>query len=182
MLLRGHSGSKMVHCYYYLHDPGAQTQMSNKIKLIMGNMGETGQDQRESEDALRTLRQERAKLQAEIAALTAVSNKPVRVPTTAEVEVGIAQLAATLVKAASENSEDNFGKARAIIEKVTGGVIKVYQVGEPRKHHGWLRGAFKPQVVKMVADSLGIAVTGDAESPEVSIEFRKPPDHEQIAD
>ena len=149
-----------------------------RIRFILRNPGETDADQAESGAELRRLRKERSEDQAALDALRAAAAKTIAVPTDAEVDAMIAELADVLVGAAAGPSPESAGPVRELIDRLTGGRIDLEQAGEPRARRGWLRGRFRLRLVEaMTAPLSGVEVPADGDDgPEVTIDFRRDSD------
>jgi DNA invertase Pin-like site-specific DNA recombinase len=156
-------------------------KLSKQIAYVIGLFAETDEDRRENETRVAELRRRRMGIDAELARLDAASSKPVTVPTPEEVRGLLADLGAELTVAIESNDQGNMVRARRIIEIITGGKILVYQAGPRQAQRGWLRGVFTVDVVRLVAEELGVSGV-DRGGIEVEIEFLERPIHEQIAD
>ena len=156
-------------------------RLTEQIDYVVSFYAETEEDRRENSKKVADLRRQRASLASEIARLENVASRTVEVPSPEKVRDLLARFEQVLLAAALGGDEAQMAKGRAIIEKVTGGKILVYQAG-PREHHrGWLKGVFKSRVVNEAAEHFGVHDAAD-DGLEVEIEFRKLLVHEQIAE
>ena len=160
---------------------GQAKAITKRIGVAQSYAVETDEDIRENQRMVGELRKQRAAHRAEIARLEAAMADPLEVPTEEEVRAEMKQLGRILLLAASSSDPSVVGKVRRVIETVTGGQIFVEQAGERKRGKGWLRGSFKARVLRLVAGRFGVADVDD-DGVEVTIDFRRPPVHEQIAD
>jgi site-specific DNA recombinase len=158
-----------------------RAKLSQQISYVLDLFAETDEDRRENNDKATELRRQRAGINAELAHLDAAANKPIKVPTPEEVQDLLAGLGTDLAEAVQSEDEAAVARVRRIIEIVTGGKILIYQAGPRQAQRGWLRGIFKVDVVKLVAEKLGIHGIG-GDGIELEIEFRNRPIPEGIAD
>jgi DNA invertase Pin-like site-specific DNA recombinase len=150
------------------------SRLTDRIRFVMGNPGETDTDRREAESVLQQLRGERSALQADLARAEGASKKEVAVPTEGEVRQMLTELGDTLVRAAED--PENATALRTAIATLTGGRVDLYQMGERRSHGGWLQGRFRPRLLAYLVDkSVGAAGVslGDG-AAEVVVDFREP--------
>ena len=168
-------------------DPGAAARLqqqcrriSEQIEYVMGMLPETSEDRRENQAKVAELRRQRAGLEAELARLNAAAAKPIAVPGPTEIEEMLAQLSVELA-ALGNDTESEVNHARQIIELITGGKILIYQAGPRRPHEGWAKAVFCANVVRLGAQAYG-AGQAAGEAVEISLDIRKSPPHEQIAD
>jgi site-specific DNA recombinase len=158
-----------------------EAKLNGQIRFLLENNGETDEDRRETADRLRALRRERAEVSSALARAQDDEARPIVVPDEAEVRAMIADLAVLLESAASGAEEDSQA-ARETVELLTGGRIELEQMGERRRHGGWLRGRFRARPVGVLASrSAGVEVEGD-DGIEVIIDYREQSDAEALAD
>ena len=158
-------------------------QADRQIKFLLDNAGESEDDRRESAESLRQYRRARSTHSAELASIEAAYSKPVRVPDDVEARTLIDQLTAILEGAAVADTEETQGIAREVISLLTGGRIDLEQVGERKKHLGWLRGRFRVRLLSYLAGrATGTDVALDDEGIEVVIDYREPTRPEALAD
>ncbi len=118
-------------------------QISRSIELTRTSVGPTNEDEAEARRMIAQLQQERARLQAEIGAVGSAERKRPRVPTQAEVEDLLRDLAGLLIGAASSDDDGEVARARQIIDLMTDGAIELHQMGERKAKQGWLQARFK---------------------------------------
>lgn len=158
-----------------------RTKLTEQIRQVLDLFAETEEDERENNEKVAELRRQRAGLNADIARLETAATTPINVPSPDEVQNLLADLGGILTKAAESDDEASAADARRLIETITDGKILVYQAGPRQAQQGWLRGVSTVNVVKLVAENLGVhGVDGDG--VEVEVEFREQPTHERIAD
>ncbi len=120
-----------------------EEKLGRRIRALMENPGETDEDLRETNERLRALRRDRAEVSSALARAAADEARPVVIPDEAEVRGMIDGLAGLLESAASGPSDEDARAAREVVELLTGGRIDLEQMGERRRHGGWLRGRFR---------------------------------------
>jgi hypothetical protein len=156
--------------------------LTRQIQFVLHNTGESDIDQQEAETALRTLRRNRAQVQAELAQL-GHSQKPIRIPTEEQFKAVLGHLGALLVRAAESDDQDEQDEARHLVRLLTGGRIELYQQGARRAHQGWLQGRFRVRALAvLVARAAGLPIDPGAEGPEEVVDYREPTEPEQWAD
>ena len=158
-----------------------RTKLTQRVDQVLDLFAETDEDRRENNEKAKELRGQRAGIDAEIARLDAAAGTPIRVPTPGQVRRLLADIAAVLTEAVQGDDEESMARARRVIEIITGGKILVYQVGPREAGRGWLKGVFTVDVMRLVAEDLGVRGV-DTGGVEVEIEFHRPPIHERIAD
>jgi len=158
-----------------------QTKLTEQIRQVLDLYAATDEDVRENNEKASELRRQRAGLNAEIARLEAATATPINVPSPDEVRNLLADLAGILTEAAESDHEESIGRARRIIEVITGGKILVYQAGPRQRQQGWLKGVFRVRVMNLAAESFGVHDAED-DGIDVEVEFRVQPPHERVAD
>ena len=151
-------------------------RLDRQIKFVLGNPGETDDDEKESRAQLHAYRRDRAAVQAELARLES-ANDAAAVPSAEEVRQAVAELAEILGAAGEAEDEATAGRLRAVLELVTGGEILVSQKGEKKRYKGWLAAAFTPRLLDGIAGRLPAGVTvvmpaGDAPAA-LEVDFRE---------
>jgi site-specific DNA recombinase len=150
-------------------------QLSRAIEVAIRDPGETAEDQQETHQLVRQLRQERSQISAEIGILESARDQPVRVPTREEVEQELARFEQVLEAAASGADAGDRALARVIVELVTGGRIELFQCGERAQHKGWLRGEIHCDLIGNLASRLaGQNIESEEPSTLIVVEFREP--------
>lgn len=149
-------------------------RLTVQIEFVQGNPGETDRDREESKTRLRTLRGERAALDAEVARLTAAARQAERVPTEEEFREVIDTLEEVLLSACSGVSPADAGEFRRLLEHLTGGKIVIEQVGERRACRGWLRARVRLRLVETCADRLELLPSGPSQDREIVVDIREP--------
>jgi DNA invertase Pin-like site-specific DNA recombinase len=158
-------------------------KLSQQIRFVMANPGETQADRDESAAELRRLRGERAEAEAEAAALDAASDRPKAVPSQADVERVMNDMGDVLAAAAAGDADESAAAARQVVELLTGGRIELEQQGERAAHRGWLRGRFSARLLGAVAEKVGgLGRLPEAGGDEVLIDYREPGEAERWAD
>ena len=150
-----------------------QQQLDRQIQFLLQNAGETEVDQRESQDALRSLRRKRGELVAELQCL-ANASKEIRVPSEHEIRELVKQYTDILLEAAeSENVEDQH-TVREVLRCLTGGHIDLYQQGERAAQRGWLQGRFQAPLFSALANRITEATVNhlDAAGVDVVIDYK----------
>jgi DNA invertase Pin-like site-specific DNA recombinase len=158
-----------------------RAKLSQRIRDVLDLSADTDEDRSENNAKVTELRHQRVGIDADIARFDAAASKPVRIPTPGEVQGLLGDIGAELTEVVQSDGEATMARARRVIEIITGGKIMVYQAGPRQAQQGWLRGVFKVDVVKLVAENFGVHGVG-SNSIDVEIEFRKRPVHEQISD
>ena len=158
--------------------------LGGQIRFVMENPGETETDRRESVERIRSLRRSRAEVAAELARREADRDRPVVVPSEGEVHALLVELGSILEAAAAGDSGDEAAAARGVVELMTGGRIELEQQGERKAQRGWLRGRFRPRLVRfLAARAAGVPVGGgDDAVDEVVVDYREPTEAEDLAD
>jgi site-specific DNA recombinase len=157
-------------------------RLSQQIRFILDNPGETEADRAESTKALRRLRAEREAAAAELSALEAAGRRPLVVPDEQQVRALLAELDAVLLAAAAGDDGRDAAAARQAIEALTGGKIELTQMGERKARRGWLRGQFRVNVVDYVAARQAGVTAASGGGIEVTIDYREPSEPEAWAD
>jgi hypothetical protein len=156
-------------------------QIRKNINSVMRMSVETDEDMRENEARVGELRHRRVAIEADLARLRAAETASVCVPTPDEVRAQLCQLATIMKEGAGSEDAAAIGRARRVIEEITGGKILIHQAGAREKYKGWVRGVFTARVVALAAGGFGVCLS-DQPAAEIEIEFRRPPVHEQIAE
>ena len=158
--------------------------LTRQIDVVRDDPIETDRDVRERRERLSQLQRQRAMVEYELVQFEADTKSPPRVPEPDEVRVMVENLSGILTDCALTGATARTAEVRQAVERTTGGVINIFQVGERRRGQGWLRGTFRPQVVGHLAEVFGVTVPGmlTTTPPEVTIEFREPPVVERLAD
>jgi site-specific DNA recombinase len=161
-----------------------EQHLGRQIRFVMENPGETEVDRRESGERLRSLRRSRAEVALELARREADRDRPTTVPSEEEVRALLVELGATLEAAAAGDDGDDAGVAREVVELMTGGRIELEQQGERKAQRGWLRGRFRPRLIRfLAARAAGVPVDGgDDAGVEVFVDYREPTEAEDLAD
>jgi transposase len=156
--------------------------LSSRMRFVMQNVGVSEKDQHEASTVLRTMRMERANLEAELASLEASQGKPRLAPTNEEVAALLQNLGEVLTRAASGAMEDS-GPTREAVELLTGGRIELEQAGEKKAQRGWLRGRFRTRLLEVALSRLtGVTPIAEGDGVEVVIDYREPTEAERWAD
>jgi hypothetical protein len=160
-----------------------EERLTQQIKFILGNAGETQAEQDESAVELRRLRAERTRLEAERSALEGRDRQPHELPDEAQILSLLAEMGDILGAAATGADSEGFGAAREVIELLIDGRIELTQQGERKPQRGWLRGRFRVNVLNgLVGKLLGETRVAGESAAVVEIDFRDPPEVEQWVD
>ncbi len=156
-------------------------QIERGIEFTRTNVGDTDEDQLEARRTIAAFQQERAELRLEIEQLANARKAPPRQPTEAEVKAMIADLGSTLVAAAESDDEAEVARARHLIEIITGGRIDLYQMGERRKHGGWLQAKFTVSIVPYLVElAIDVPPAVSAGGTEIVVDLRRPHDDSEL--
>jgi DNA invertase Pin-like site-specific DNA recombinase len=150
-------------------------QLTRSIEVALRDPGETAEDQAETAQLVRQLRQERAQVGAEIRLMETAQAQTVKVPSRDEAIRELERLDAILMSVSASGDAGQQAEARAIVELVTGGRIDLFQRGERKQHKGWLEGRFECHLIGLMASRLaGQKVESAATARTVVIEYREP--------
>jgi DNA invertase Pin-like site-specific DNA recombinase len=148
-------------------------RLTRQIEFILQNPGESEEDRREASLKLKELRAERSNVDSEIAMLEAAASQPVVVPTVQDVNAMLQELDRILMEASTGPDPAHAGTVRAILEKLTGGRIDVFQAGEKRKHMGWVEARLRPRILETLLGRLDCGIKSiPVEAPEITIVIR----------
>jgi site-specific DNA recombinase len=148
-------------------------ELTRKIDFNMKNPGETEEDEQEISETLRNLRRERQNTQNQLGVIRAAAADPVRVPTEEEIRQLLDRFDELLRRAAAGQLGDDQDAARDILEILTGGRIDLYQQGERKPMHGWLRGRFTVRLLDGLVEKLvGVRRADSSDGIEVAIDFK----------
>jgi DNA invertase Pin-like site-specific DNA recombinase len=169
-------------CLQELHK--REKQLTDQVRFLLGNAGETEADRRESAASLQELRRRRAEVQAELSRLEAASGQPLQVPDEAAVRALLQELEAVFVAAAEGRLDEDGRAAREFIALLVGGRIDLYQQGERVPQRGWLQGRFRVRLLPYLLGGLtGLPEAGTSDAGvEVLIDYREPPGYEDEAE
>jgi site-specific DNA recombinase len=150
--------------------------LTRTIDYNRRNPGETEEELRESATILRRLATERNDAQNQLALIRASAEKPVRVPTEAEVRDLLQDFDDILRRAAAgQLSDDASARARDVLQLLTGGRIEMYQRGDRKEMQGWLQGRFTVKLLDVLVERIaGIRRANNGEGIEVVIDFKRP--------
>lgn len=158
-------------------------RLSRQIQFVLNNPGESETDRQEAEASLRLLRQQRALAQADLAQVEGNGQRPIRIPSEADLKILLEQLGAILVRAAGSEDQEEQAEARQLIKLLTGGRIELCQQGERRAQQGWLQGRFQLRLLSvLVAQATGMRLVQGAEAPEVVVDYCEQTESERWAD
>jgi DNA invertase Pin-like site-specific DNA recombinase len=148
-------------------------QADRSIEFTRRSVGPAPEDEAAALQTIRQLQSERAAMQAELQRLRDAEQSVPRIPTSEEVLSLLNGIADQLVAAATASNEE-LGRAQAIVEMVTGGMIEIHQMGERKKYHGWPQARFKvtllPYLVQMAT---GRPCTTTFPAVEIAIDLRE---------
>jgi DNA invertase Pin-like site-specific DNA recombinase len=147
-------------------------KLTSRIKLIFENPGETDTDQEEARNELKTLRIRRAQVEAQLQAAEHHLAQEVRVPTEEAIRSLLSQfeqITCTTVELDEERQE----LLLSLIQSITGGRIHLHQMGERKKHQGWIQGRFVSQLTNTVLQQISPILTENEPGHEITIDFRE---------
>lgn len=163
-------------------DPARLTQLRGQVEkcdraiaFTRRTVGDTEEDQASAAAFVREQQQERGRYVAEVQVLEAALAKQAKMPTTAEAQALVDDLATGLLRAALGEDEADVTTARKIVKLLTGGRIELEQMGERTARHGWLRGRFRLRLLSALVEKLsGVPPAAADDGVEVTIDFRRP--------
>jgi site-specific DNA recombinase len=158
--------------------------LKRKIDFNLRNPGETDEDLKESADAVRRHRADRAEAHNRVALMRARAGEPVRVPSEAEVQAMLQHLADVLRSAAAgQLGDEESAGARDVLQLLTGGRIEMYQQGERREMGGWLQGRFTVRFLDVLVEKItGASPAKEGDGIDVMIDFKRPRKTDSDAD
>ena len=121
----------------------ALDKLRKTIDFNRRNPGETDEEQSQTEKLLKQLRAERVVLEADLSAVEAAKTRVIVPPTAEEVRQMLTDLHEMLITAATSETDAQLGKARRIIELLTGGRIELFQMGERGRNEAGSRAALR---------------------------------------
>ena len=152
-----------------------EAKLTSAIQFVQRNPGDTEADHADSQKSLREFRQERAKISAEIAALTAAHDRKIEIPTAEDIRDRCSELHSVLQKAAAGEEPCDATALREIVELLTGGRIELFQRGERKAKRGWLQGRFRVHLLNAILPTVpGASVDNAGEGTEVVIDYIEP--------
>jgi site-specific DNA recombinase len=158
-------------------------QLTRSIEFTRKNVGESKEDQAEAAQAIKKFLAERASVRAEIKRIEETSNKPITVPSEAEVRETLGRLGDLFAAAMVEIPDEQAGNVRAIIDMLTGGRIFLYQQGDREPQAGWLQGRFHVRLVSVLTEQVtDVPSTEVDEGVEVVIDYKRPDPFEEEAE
>jgi DNA invertase Pin-like site-specific DNA recombinase len=149
-------------------------KLTGQIDFVLSNPGLSDRDREESRDKVKSLRAERAAVDAEIARLTAASARAEWVPSEADFRAVVEELDAVLTTAAAGQEPTSPGELRRVLELLTGGTIVVEQMGERSACRGWLRARIRLHLVKTCAARLDLLATESPPGEEIVVAIKEP--------
>ena len=114
-------------------------KLTAAINQLLNNLGETKQDQAESNARLSTLRTQRKQAEAEHASVEKSVMDPLRLPSSDEIRVIVADLRAVLAQAAQSDDYAVSLALRVALQNLIDGPIMLKQEGRAAHHRGWLQ-------------------------------------------
>ena len=150
-------------------------QLARSIAFTRDSVGETPEDEAEAKRAIVAYQHERAQALAEIENLLTAKETVPRTPTEAEVREMLLDLGKILSSAANADDVTEVSRAKEVIRLLTGGVIKLYQMGEKKPRRGWLQARFELSLLPyLVRIATGRACAEMPEPIEVVVDIRPP--------
>ena len=157
------------------------SKLTRRIKFIYDAAGGDDDDVAERMAQLRQTQAGRARVQRQIAETEAAADRKIELPSLEKVEGWMSDLCYTLRQAAASDRDDDAARLRELVGALTGGRIVVSQQGEPTPKKGWLRLTFRSQLLSHLLGHYGVR-GGDDDSVEITIDLKRQPKHERIAD
>lgn len=152
-----------------------EAEKSRQIEFAIRHPGETEPDQAQTLEVVNKLRRERAEIQAELGSCTACLNQPIRIPTEEEARAELQRIDEIMASDLKTLTEEKCGLIRALIDLITGGTIELQQMGERKKHQGWLRGSFNLRLAHVIGERLvGGILASHADETTIGIDFIRP--------
>jgi DNA invertase Pin-like site-specific DNA recombinase len=149
-------------------------KLGRSIEMALRDPGESPEEQLETMRLVKTLRQERSQVRADLAVRQTTENRPIQIPVVEEVREQLVRFNDALLAASQSCSAEEQGLAREIIDLVTGGSIELAQMGECRPRRGWLQGSFTCDLVGVVASKVSGQTLDQSQVPQlVVIDYRK---------
>ena len=150
-------------------------QLSRSIDFTRNSVGETPEDQAEARRVVLAYQHERAQAVAEIENVAAAKECTPRTPTEAEVQQMIVDLGQILSAVADTDDMAEVIRAKEVVRLLTGGKIRVYQMGERKAKRGWLQAKCELSLVPyLVQLATGQTFTEMAEPIQVVVDIRPP--------
>jgi site-specific DNA recombinase len=146
-------------------------QLQRSIDFTRRNPGESEEEQAEAARFVKEQQRDRAIVAAEKSQLEASMARVPKMPTTEEVQGLVAGLSEILLQAAEGVDEMDQAAVRQILELLTGGTIKMYQMGERLPQRGWLQGRFEVRLLPYLVEQLTGATATIADTVPVVIDF-----------
>ena len=144
-----------------------------KIDKLGINLGETEEDIEESNRILRQLRQERARLHAEISAME-MPRKNLVPPSKEELAAEFQKLESLLEEKCHSSDPVDQARLRSIFESLIAGRINLVQKGLQKAKEGYLEGNFQLSISGLIADGKAL----ESFEERVTVSFHEKPEHE----
>lgn len=155
------------------HVRKAVAQLDRTIEFTRRHVGESAEDQAAAQATIRQAQADLAALRVEMQVLDCMAKRQARIPTEKEVLELLQSLGDRLAVAATSDDPELLGLAREVIRSMTGGMIKVEQAGERRRHHGWAIAKLEVDVLSYVVQTVS-GVPCDSAPGEVLVDLRRP--------
>jgi hypothetical protein len=147
-------------------------RLTRQIKFLLENAGETEDDQKEAQAELKAHRNRRAQVDADLRVAELRAGQEVRVPTESEIRALLGDLE-RLINADRGIDEERQELLLSVIQSLTGGRIYLHQMGERKKHLGWLQGRFVSHVTTTVLCRLLPITPMEEPDQEITIDYRE---------
>lgn len=148
----------------------ARLRLTELIHFNMRNPGKSELDRTESQREMERLRDERDAVQLKLSAARAAMEKPMRLPTVAELRKVVGNLMAVLTTAAASTRPDDVRAIRTILRRLIDAPITVTQQGQQKKRLGWLRVHFDLHLERLFD---GVTLPGVEPVP-ISVDLVRP--------
>jgi DNA invertase Pin-like site-specific DNA recombinase len=149
-------------------------QLDRSIEATRRSVGESLEDQDIAQRLISRLQSELAGLRAELEQRLAAGKCKASVPTEQEVQKFFGRLADELVAAATSDDIELVDRAREVIRRVTGGVIEIHQLGERKRHWGWVQATFALDFISYFVEATSGHVIERPTANQVVIDLKRP--------
>jgi hypothetical protein len=153
-----------------------------QIQFAIDNLGDSPEDETLAQRQVKELKNRRSAALGQVARLKGLQKNPVRVPTDRDVRAMIDDLGNLLAMTGEEPDDESTPLLRRTIELLTGGRIDLFQLGESRRHGGWLQGRFRCRLLKyLIEQATGRAISVEDDGIDIVIDYRRPRPSEALA-
>lgn len=157
-------------------------KLVRSVKLLARQDPETDEEEQLLESALREKRIELADINSQLTTLTGLDSTKIKIPTPEEVTSLVNGLSQSLIEIEESGTQEEIDFLRELLTRLTGGQIKLVQMGEKRPRKGWLQGRFQcPLKAVLVQQLTGVPTIASNDYQEVVVDFKDPePDEEKL--